>query len=504
MSADTTARYLDSPVTQNYTNHGSVEGGSVRYERDINPSNHVSFLVRRDESQFEVPNELVQQAAGQRQDRNNVETAGQFSWEHVFSPDIVADVLGMGREIAAGFWSNPLATPILASQARSYREGYGKTAVSVHHGRHQLKAGVETSFAALNEAFQYRITDPAMFDPGTPGAFQFFGRAPDREEAAFVQDQASFGNLTVSAGVRFDHYGLLVHQHAWSPRLGVAYYFQRLDLILHGSYDRIFQTPAFENLLLSSSAQIAALSPQVLRLPVEPSRGNYYETGFSKGLFGRIRVDGNWYRRDVTNYADDNLLLNTGIGFPIAFARAVIQGEEVKVELPHWGRFSGFLSYANSLGIGYFPVTGGLFLGSDAASAISAGSGAFPVSQDQRNTARGRLRYDINSRLWAAFGATYDSGLPVDFNGTYSQAAAQYGENILARVNFSDYRARPAFTLNASFGATFMENERGTLRFQIDATNLTNQLNVIDFAGLFSGTALAPPRMVDARLEMSF
>lgn len=103
---------------------------------------------------------------------------------------------------------------------------------------------------------------------------------------------------------------------------------------LRASYDRVFQTPAFENLLVASSAAVEALSDQVLRLPVQPSRGNFYEVGLSKALWHKLRVDIHAYRRDFTNYADDDLLLNTGVAFPIAFRRATIQGQEVKLETP--------------------------------------------------------------------------------------------------------------------------------------------------------------------------
>jgi hypothetical protein len=34
--------------------------------------------------------------------------------------------------------------------------------------------------------------------------------------------------------------------------------------------------------------------------------------------------------------------------------------------------------------------------------------------------------------------------------------------------------------------------------------NLTNRLNVVNFAGLFSGTALAPPRSASVRLRLDF
>jgi len=57
----------------------------------------------------------------------------------------------------------------------------------------------------------------------------------------------------LSGGIRFDHYDLLVSQTAWSPRGGAAYYWAWPKVVFRAAYDRIFQTPAFENLLDSSS-----------------------------------------------------------------------------------------------------------------------------------------------------------------------------------------------------------------------------------------------------------
>src|SRR6185437_4756068 len=282
--------------------------------------------------------------SGQRQDRGSYESAGQFSYTHIFTPDVVGDFRAMERDITADFWSNPLATPMIASQDRSYRESYVKGTVSIHHGRQEFKMGTEGDFASLQESLSYAITDPTQFDPDTPAAFRFFGHAPDREQSGFAQDLIRLKDLTLSAGLRFDHYHLLVDQSAWSPRLGAAYYWRAADIVFRGSYDRVFQTPAFENLLVASSQQVASLSDQVLRLPVEPARGNYFEAGFAKGLFGKVRLDGNLYHRDYTNFPDDDLLLNTGVSFPIAVSRAVIYGAEVKLEVPHWGRFSGYVS----------------------------------------------------------------------------------------------------------------------------------------------------------------
>ncbi|MBV8729528.1 MAG: TonB-dependent receptor, partial [Acidobacteriia bacterium] len=323
-------------------------------------------------------------------------------------------------------------------------------------------------------------------------------------QAAFGQDHLHWKNLTVDAGLRFDHYDFLVNQTAWSPRVGAALYWPGAKIVFRASYDRIFQTPAFENLLVSSSPDVTSLSDQVLRLPVQPARGNYYQAGFARGFFGNVQLKTNFYWRGYRNFPDDDLLLNTGVSFPIAFSKAEIYGVEVKLDIPRWGPFSGYVSYSNMRGNGYFPVTGGLFLGDNAVEAISSTSRVFPVSQDQRNTVRARFRYDVTKRVWAAMGGYYDTGVPIDFDGTYEDAVQQYGQAIVNRVNFSNDRPRPLFSVNASVGVALSTNDKYPVRFQIDGTNLTNQINVLNFAGLFSGTALAPSRSVSARLRFGF
>ena len=100
---------------------------------------------------------------------------------------------------------------------------------------------------------------------------------------------------------------------------------------------------------------------------------------------GKLKLDLNLYDRVFDNYADDDVLFDTGVSFPIAFRRGAIHGIEAKLDLPNWGRLSGQASYSNMVGFGYTPVTGGLFLGDEASDAL-ANSGRFAVSQDQRNT----------------------------------------------------------------------------------------------------------------------
>jgi hypothetical protein len=265
----------------------------------------------------------------------------------------------------------------------------------------------------------------------------------------FLQDLMHYGNWTINAGLRWDHYQLLLNQNAASPRFAVARYFPDASLIVHFSYDRIFQTPSFENILLSSSGEVQSFEPTVLRLPVQPSHGNYFELGATKSFFNQLRFDANYFRRYVNNYADDDQILNTSISFPIAFRKAIIYGAEGKIELPHWKRFSGFLSYSYMVGNAWFPVTGGLFTGTDATNALTQLTGHFPDSQDQRNTARGRVRYQLTSRVWIAGGGEYGSGLPFDFDGTYQEALAEYGQQVVNRINIDSGRIKPTLAAEA-------------------------------------------------------
>ena len=498
-----TGRYLDPPVLDNFTNRATTGSFAAHYERDLTERDRLGFIVRHEQTVFQIPNEFVQQAAGQRQDRDSNETIGILSYQHVFSSNVLADFRLMSRDDSSGFSSNQFSTPIIAGQQRSFRELYVKGNVSIHHGIHEIKAGADMDYGSIHEQFAYAITDFSHFDPGTPPTFNFFDHGLDREQALYVQDLMRLGRWTLSAGLRWDHYHLVVDRNALSPRLGIAWYWPWADLVLHASYDRIFQTPAAENILLASSTAVAALNPEVLRLPVEPSHGDFYEAGFTKGLLGKLKLDLNFYDRVFDNYADDDVLFDTGVSFPIAFRRGAIHGIEAKLDLPNWRRLSGQVSYSNMVGFGYTPVTGGLFLGDEASDAL-ANTGRFAVSQDQRNTISTRFHYQVVSRAWVAFGGAYGSGLPTEFEGTVQDAVQQFGQEIVDRVNFDRGRVRPSLALGASVGAELVKREHLLMRLQADVQNLNNRLNLINFAGLFSGTGIGPPRSYSIRLGLEF
>jgi hypothetical protein len=516
-SGDATDHYLNPVVLQNYTNRGTIGDFSVHYQRDLTPKDRLSLIVRHEFSRYELPNEQVQQAAGQLQTADNFETMGIISYEHTFSSNVVADLRGMVRDNSNDFYSNPESTPVELFQHNWFREGYFRGSITVSHGRHEVKAGVESDNMFLNENFAYNITDDTQYDPSTPLTFSFVANRPDLEQSAYVQDLIRLGNWTINAGLRWDHYQLILNRQAVDPRFAISRYFPSAGLVVHFSYDRVFQTPSFENMLLSSSTAAAGLNTISLQLPVEPSEGNYYEVGVTKAFFNKLKLDANYFRRLVNNYADDDQIDNTTISYPIAFRKAIIYGAEAKLDLPPTHGFTGFLSYSYTVGNAWFPVTGGLFLGDDAQIPTS---GHFPDSQDQRNTVRGRVRYQVAPRLWIAGGIQYDTGLPFDFQCPdgetlqqciYGDAAlgivgvAQiYGTNVIDRLNFPRDRILPSFQVSASVGADIYKSDRLNVKLQADGENLTNVIDVIDFGGLFSGNAIGPSRSFALRLTTNF
>jgi hypothetical protein len=107
--------------------------------------------------------------------------------------------------------------------------------------------------------------------------------------------------------------------------------------------------------------------------------------------------------------------------------------------------------------------------------------------------------------VWVAGGAEYGSGPPFRFEGIQQEdATAQFGQTIADRVNFGRGRAKPNLSLDASVGADLWKTARFTARLQAGAENINNRFNLLDFAGLFSGAAIEPPRSYALRLTRTF
>lgn len=495
-----TSRYLDPPVQQNFTNEGVLSNWGARLDHDL-AAGRLRLNVQRRRTAFLVPNDAEQQLAGQRQDRRAVETVGQASYQAQLSATELFDGRVMSRDLGADLWSNASSTPILVFQDRGLRETYTNVSVTSARGRHVMKAGAEYIRGSVREQFRYRFSDPSVFDDDLPSAFEFAARSPSRETSAYIQDLIRAGNLTISLGLRWDRYRFLVRESAFSPRLALAWHLPSAGLVLRASYDRAFEVPPIENLLLANSTQAQHLSDESGGIAVPPSRAHFYQAGFSKTLGPRLRLDAHWFRRQIQNYSDDEVLLNTGVSFPIAFASARIHGFEARIEIPRWGQFSGFASFSNLSGTGRLPITGGLFVDEELAELLESDA-TFRITQDQRTTMQARLRWQAMPRLWTAFGFRYGSGLPTELGDDLD--VDDVDARILERVDLGRGRLKPSWSVDVAAGVDLWVQERKALRVQSDITNMTDRLNVINFAGAFSGTAIGSPRAWAIRMNAEF
>ncbi|MCB1021665.1 MAG: TonB-dependent receptor [Acidobacteria bacterium] len=514
-----TDRYLDPPSLENFTNKGTSGGFNARLEQDLSERDRLSFYLRSNRTSFLTPNDLVQQAAGQRQDRRTGETAGQVHYQRTISSRALGSVRGMVRDLSSELWSNTLSTPVYVQQDRGFREGAVIADLTVEGERHTLKLGGDLRINDIREQFQ--LAEP---DELPELDLDFRDNRRSTEVGLFVQDHIRLGNFAANLGVRFDRYSLLVEDNAISPRVALSYYVRPADLQLYASYDRIFQPPPMENLLLSSGAAGLGIDQVEDALPVSPSRANFFEVGLRKPLAGALYLDANHYWRTFRNYIDDDVFLNTGISFPITFDTARIEGTEVRLEMPRWKGLSSFVSYSNMMGRASSPVTGGLFIQGGEAEELREGVEHFPISQDQRNTVAMQVSFEPHPRVWVSAGARYGSGLPVeledddddddDDDGDGDDGDDDDGDDddhgpqqlipqaILDKVNFERGRIRPNFSLDFSVGARVWAKDQRSLTLQFDVRNAANRLNVINFSGLFSGTALAPGRQVTVQLKL--
>ncbi len=508
MDAAGTDRFLDPPVPDNFTNSATLAGIKGSFERDLTQKDRLRVSLDFNRAGFQVPNELVQEQMLQRQDRSNREVSGQVSYQHTFSSNILGTVQGRVRDDEADLNSNADSWPMEAFQDRGFREGYVSATVAANFHNHEFKAGADSFYSFIHEQFSYNITatelnGQLLFDPTTPLNFFFDQSGDDREQALFVQDNAHFGNLTLAGGIRFDHYSLRVTDSAWSPRFGFAWYVPKLGVVFRGSYDRAFGTPAMENLLLSTSPQARTLNDEVAQLPVRPSRANYYELGATKELFHKAHISANVFQRDTRNFADDDPLLDTGVSFPIADSSAHIYGAESQLALPQCGPWSAWFNESYMVASARLPVVGGLFLGND--TQLLNSNARIWISQDQRHTAHGQIRYQPWSRFWTSAGASYGTGLPVDLNGESTQTlVAEFGQAVVDRVNLPAGRVRQSLSVDLSAGLDLYKKELRALRLQGDIRNLNDRLNVINFASLFSGTAIGSPRTFSLRLRFDY
>ncbi len=170
-SAARTDRYLDPPVVENYTNDGALAGALAGYHARPTDRDRLQFTWQHRRSDFGVPNEIVQEAAGQRQDNSRSDDALHGAWTRVLGARSVLSTRGLVQHLSASLRSNAASTPVIVDQERSFTRGYVNASLATDLGRHQIKFGGDLVVTPVREALTYEITDDDFVEEDTAKAF---------------------------------------------------------------------------------------------------------------------------------------------------------------------------------------------------------------------------------------------------------------------------------------------------------------------------------------------
>ena len=528
LSTSTSQRYLDPPTLDNFHNFGRTGKGFFRLDYQFDSNNTLRGVLSFGGSNFQVPNRFNQELVGQDQRQRLRDNSQNISFQHIFSPNSVAQFSFFHRQSNAELISNTLSTPVVANQDRTLQNYGGLASLSLTRGNHNLKLGGQVTITPVDEHFSFYPTRPfedlsdeegnvfpnPINDFNAANPFVFNQSKTGHTLSAYVQDRFTvFKNMTLDLGVRYDKYKLLISDHGVSPRLGLAYFIPKTQTTLRASYNRLFQPPPAENLLLASSPEAAALSPIAVLQgvtavePILPDKQHAFEVGAQQLLGQLFRLNLTVYQKRIKNFSDKDQFFETGVIFPIAISSGRVTGEEVRLESTDIHGFHGFVSYANARAFGVTPIAGGLFLGENPQDLFLTGL-KFANDHDQRNEAQFHLSYTHRrSGLYASFGGRYDSGVPVDVEPgtTLADFVAQgFDPRLYNEIDFQRGRVRPRMVLDFSVGADLMQKERVSMNVQFDVQNLTNELFLYNFESVFSGTHVGFPRLLSGRLSLRF
>ena len=391
---------------------------------------------------------------------------------------------------------------------------------------HLLRAGVDVQRFPVVERFAMGLTSPSFNDPAaedfneallpydlTRGGsmFEFEEARAGTQVGAFVQATLQFGSWTANAGVRHDEYHFLVSGRQVQPRVGVAYRPGGRDLVLRALYNRNYQTPPNENLLLSNSEAASRLAPASVRealggayRPIQPERQDVYEAGVQFST-GALSFDASVYRKHSRDQQDNNNFFDTGIIFPTTLQRLTATGAEGRVSVRSLRGVTGSLSVTTGRAISTPPFTGGLFLGQDAVALLS--SGPFFIDHDQRLGLHGVVSYDAPGPWWAGGSVRYDSGLVSNPSDAAEVANDPDFADLLPFVDLgaATPRVRPRTIVDFAGGVEFTgTGGRKSWGVQLSVTNLTNRTALYNFQSVFVGTRLVQPRTVSVRVTRHF
>jgi hypothetical protein len=588
LNGSRSGRFLDTPEFTAF--HDIGNSGSVFDRLDYQPGGKDSFHLDLFGARnwFQIPNTYDQIPTGQDQRQRVLSYDIAPGYQHTFNDHLLATVNGWVRHDQVNYYPSRDIfddTPVTIDQQRLLLSLGGRAEVSYSRGVHNVKVGTQFMQTRLTEHFGLGVTDPTFngvcldaagnpdpsptptdpnlcpsagagftanpgFSPGllstdlTRGGtiFRFNDRGSTNEYTAYVTDTINWGRFTFTPGLRVGVYNGLAHATGVQPRIGVAYFVKRTGTVLRLSYARTLETPANENLLLSS-AGVSGLSNvfgAFGQTPVPASFRNQFNVGFQQSLGRFAQIDADYYWKYAHPGFEFDVLLTTPITFPIAWQKDKLDGLGVRITTVNLAGFRVNTTFSTGR-LRYFPPeTGGLIFNSP------VGGTVFRTDSDDKFYQTTSLTYHYRkSGLWAGLTWRYDngevSGGGFDLPSTLALSADQQfqmgffcGSDFATPTHhisscnlpFPQYgatrvripapgtenddhnppRVTPRHLFDIAVGTDNLlrstESRRITLRFTV--VNLTNKEAMYNFLSTFGGTHFVQPRSYQGMVGFQF
>jgi outer membrane receptor protein involved in Fe transport len=238
---------------------------------------------------------------------------------------------------------------------------------------------------------------------------------------------------------------------------------------VHGYYAYYYQPPPLDS--LSGPLLEYALQQGVSFTPLPGERDIQYDLGLTVPLRGWT-MDVDTYHTNARNFLDHDEVGNSNIFIPLTDAAALIRGTEVSLRSPVlWNRVQWRVAYANAIGKGLGPITGGLIEDTD--------QGYFYLDHDQRNGFSTVLSFKLPHGLWATPGVNFGSGF---VNGD------------------GPAHLPPHTTADLALGKDLGEK----WSFAVNGTNVLNNRYLLDTSNTFGGTHTVNPRQIYGEVRYRF
>jgi hypothetical protein len=454
---------LTTPTAAVIHDQDSGLGGFLSLLYNASPRDQVRWIASLRHDRYAIPNDADAQASGIRDLDLERDALLGFQWVHTAPGGLILSVSPYVHSNSAHYVGGPGDTPfVLDENSRSNYLGV-RAMLQALKKRHNARIGIE-SWAQRNNT-QFGLAA----NPGTQ-TLQQQELHWASTESLFVEDQYRPTSwLTLDGGIRLVRYGGLLNESAADPRVGGGIRIPRLNWVVRGYYAYYYQPPPLDS--LTGPVLDFALQQGVGFTPLPGERDIQHDFGLTVPLRGWM-LDVDNYHTNARNFLDHDEVGNSGIFIPLTDLAALMGGTEITLHSPQlWGRARVRFTYANAVGKGLGPITGGLI--------GFAPSRYFYLDHDQRNTFSTVLSLKLPRGFWATPVANFGSGF-LNGNGPAHLPPHTTADFALGK----NYREKWAFSLNS--------------------TNVLNRRYRLDTSNTFGGTHTVNPRQIYFEVRYRF